>query len=286
MGVGSLAQSGKVGYAAFFMAVGAVVSVCGIAGLFLIKEPEVRAQKIGASSSYWSDLFYGFRPSAIKENARLYLTFLCIGFTTIAFQVFFPYLLVYLQYVIIPENGGESILSASVIVTAVAVVAVLLAGIIALLKLAAKKKALSIICAAVLSTVGLFILSSSADIHILLIGIAPAVLGNIILTIQFNASIKDFIPKGKAGLFQGVRMIFAVMIPMVVGPYLGDLACRGSNVTYTNEFGINTVVPSKSMFLYAAIVSIFVFIPLVFLIKRGLEAEEPETEVVNSVEKP
>ena len=276
MGVGSFAQSGAIGYTSFFMIVGIIVSICGVAGLFLIKEPETHASKSAAASGYWSDLFYGFRPSSIRANARLYLTFLCIGLSTIAFQVFFPFLLVYLQYVIIPENGGAQMFTGGVIITAVIVVAVLIAGVIALIKLAARNKALCIVCAAVLSCVGLFIVSTSTDIHILLIGIAPAVLGYLILTIQFNAAIKDFIPKGKAGLFQGVRMIFVVMLPMVIGPYLGDLACRNSNITYTNEFGINTIVPSKSMFLYAAIVSVFIFIPLFFLIKKGFKVEEAE----------
>ena len=274
MGIGSFAQSGAVSYVTFFIMVGVVVSICGVAGLLLIKEPQTRVRKSESNSSYWADLFYGFRPSSIKENARLYLSFLCIGLSTIAFQVFFPYLLVYIQYVILPANGGKEILRTSVIVTAVIVIAVLLAGVILLLKLAARNKAVCIICAAILSGVGLFIVSTSTEIHVLLIGLAPAVLGNLILTIQFNASIKDFIPKGKAGLFQGVRMIFVVMLPMVIGPYLGDLACRNSNITYTNEYGINTIVPSKSMFLYAAVVSVFVFIPMIFLIKKGFAVED------------
>ena len=278
MGVGSFAQAGTVSYMTFFIIVGAVVTFCGVLGLFLIKEPEGRKVEETSNSSYWSDLFYGFRPSSIKANSRLYLTFLSIGFTTISYQVFFPYLLVYLQYVIIPENGGDNFLNKSVIITAVIVVAALLAGLVILLKIASKNKAFCIVPAAILSTIGLLIVSSSTDIHLLLIGIAPAVLGNVILNIQFNASIKDFIPEGKAGLFQGIRMIFVVLIPMVVGPYLGDLACRNSNITYTNEFGVNTIVPSKSMFLYAAIVSVFVLVPLIFLIKKGFNVENSEEQ--------
>ena len=68
------------------------------------------------------------------------------------------------------------------------------------------------------------------------------------------------------------------MLPMVVGPFLGDLACRNSNITYTNEYGLSTVVPSKSMFLYAAIVSVLVFIPLIFLIKKGFQVQEQQKD--------
>ena len=61
---------------------------------------------------------------------------------------------------------------------------------------------------------------------------------------------------------------------MVIGPALGDLACRNSAITYANEFGVETIVPSSSMFLYAAIVSVFVVIPMIFLIKKGFKVEE------------
>ena len=272
MGVGSFAQAGKVSYQNFFIILGLVVSLCGIAGLFLIKEPENRVVK-EENSSYWADLFYGFRPSAIKENSRLYLTLLAIGFATVAYQVFFPYLLVYLQYVIIPQNGGEGFLTPSVIVTGAIVVVLLVAGIVILMKLGAKNKAYCLVPCAVLMPVGLFLLSTSTDIKVVLIGILPAALGFVLLTIQLNAAIKDFIPVGKAGLFQGIRMIFVVLIPMVVGPLLGDMACRNSAVTYTNEYGVETLVPSGSMFLYAAIVAVFVIVPLLFLIKKGFTVD-------------
>lgn len=280
MGVGSFAQAGKVSYRLFFIILGIVVSLCGVAGLFLIKEPENRIIKED-NASYWADLFYGFRPSAIKENSRLYLTLFAIGFATVAYQVFFPYLLVYLQYVIIPENGGDSFLTPGVIATAVIVVALLVAGIVLLMKLGTKSKAYCLVPCAVLMPVGLFLLSTSTSITVVLIGILPAALGFVLMTIQLNAAIKDFIPAGKAGLFQGIRMIFVVLIPMVVGPLLGDMACRNSAVTYTNEYGVETLVPSSNMFLYAAIVAVFVFIPLIFLIRKGFAVEENQEAAAN-----
>ena len=276
MGVGSLAQSGTVSYQNFFLVLGLVVAVCGAAGLFLIKNPEKKQESNEPKSSYWADLFYGFRPSVIKDNSRLYLTLLAVGFSSVAYQVFFPYLLVYLQYVVIPDNGGENFITTSVIVTAVIVILVLVAGMVTLLKVSAKNKAAGLIPSAVLMTAGLFLLSTTTNIHIVLIGVVPTLLGNLVMGIQFNAAIKDFIPEGKAGLFQGIRMIFTVLIPMVLGPALGDLACRNSAVTYLNEYGVETIVPSSSMFLYSAVISVFVAIPLFFLIKKGFNVEEKE----------
>ncbi|MBR2315841.1 MAG: MFS transporter [Clostridia bacterium] len=275
MGVGSLAQSGAVSYQNFFLVLGLVVTLCGVAGLFLIKNPQQISEENEVSSSYWADLFYGFRPTVVKENIRLYLALFAIGFSSVSYQVFFPYLLVYLQYVILPDNGGfENILTPSVIATAVIVVIALVAGMVILLKISGKNKAAGLVPSAFLMTIGLVIVSTSTDIRVVLIGVVPAVLGNLVMGIQLNAAIKDFIPGGKAGLFQGIRMIFTVLIPMVVGPWLGDLACRNSAVTYINEYGVDTIVPSKSMFLYAAIVSVFVLAPLFLLIKKGFAVEE------------
>ena len=278
MGVGSLAQSGAVSYQNFFLVLGLIVTACGIAGLFLIKNPPYISEENEVSSSYWADLFYGFRPTVVKENIRLYLALFAIGFSSVSYQVFFPYLLVYLQYVILPDNGGfENILTPSVIVTAVIVIIALVVGMVVLLKVSGKNKAAGLIPSAFLMTIGLVILSTSTDIRVVLIGVVPAVLGNLVMGIQLNAAIKDFIPEGKAGLFQGIRMIFTVLIPMVVGPWLGDLACRNSAVTYVNEYNVETIVPSKSMFVYAAIVSVFVLAPLFVLIKKGFQVEEKET---------
>jgi len=273
MGVGSLAQSGAVSYKAFFGVLGLIVTACGVAGLFLVENPKYPSKENEVSSSYWADLFYGFRPSVIKENSRLYLALFAIGFSSISYQVFFPYLLVYLQYVVIPDNG-DNLITTSVIITAALVIVALIAGFVILLKASAKNKAYGLVPCTILQTLGLILLSTSTDIKVILIGVVPTLVGNLVMGIQLNAAIKDFIPEGKAGLFQGIRMIFTVLIPMVIGPALGDLACRNSAITYANEFGVETIVPSSSMFLYAAIVSVFVVIPMIFLIKKGFKVEE------------
>ena len=276
MGVGSFAQSGAVSYRDFFLVLGIVVSLCGVAGFFLIDNPKQIAAENEVSSSYWADLFYGFRPSVIKENSRLYLTLAALCSFSVAFQVFFPYLLVYLQYVVIPDNtaDGAALLSTGTIIVAVLAVLGLVAGIVLLLKIAGKSKGKGLVAGVTLMTIGLFILSTTTNMKAVLIGVAPTAIGYVVLGILFNASVKDFIPKGKAGLFQGIRMIFFVLIPMVLGPVIGDIAFRSSAITYINEYGVETIVPAKSMFLYAAIVSILTFVPLFFLIKKGFKVEE------------
>ena len=281
-GVGSFAQAGTISYKLFFGGLGIIVTLCGVVGLFLIKDPP-RTIQTQSSSSYWADLFYGFRPSVIKENARLYLALLAFCFAIIAFQVFYPYLLTYVQYIVLPDNGGvENILKAPVIITAVVVVIILLACIVTLLKLSTTKRGFCLMTGVVVLTLGFFLLSTSTSIYVILISIVPVVLGNALVNILFSAAVKDFIPEGKAGLFQGIRMIFAVMLPMIIGPVIGDKACQYAAQTIVNEVGAEVIVPAKNMFLWAGIVCIFALIPLFFLIRKGVEAPERNIEVTEN----
>lgn len=275
-GVGSFAQAGTISYKLFFGGLGIVVTLCGVVGLFLIKDPPRTAQ-IKTSSNYWTDLFYGFRPSVIKDNARLYLSLSAFCFAIIAFQVFYPYLLTYIQYVVIPDNGGvENILKAPVIITAVVVLAIVLALIVAMLKLSTKKKGICLVTGVIVLVLGFFLLSTSTNIYVILISIVPVVLGNALVNILFSATVKDFIPEGKSGLFQGIRMIFVVMLPMIIGPYLGETACKYAAQTIINEANAEVIVPAKDMFLWASIVTIFALIPLYFLLKKGVDLKESE----------
>ena len=278
--LGSFAQSGKIGYDVFFLALGAFVIICGVVGLFSLKDPEKLENKQTDSAGYWRDLFYGFKPSTVKENAQLYLALAASCLFCVAVQVFFPYILIYIQYVIMPASEGMNILSASFLIPAIVAVAALVAGLVVLLKVGEKKgKAKALIPAAVLFVVGLFALTFAGNLLSMIVCACIMAVGYAVLMIMLNAAVRDFTPENKVGLFQGVRMIFNVLIPMVIGPMLGNLACANSGVTYTDEYNVVKDAPTSNMFLYAAIVAVFVFIPLVILIKKGFEVKEAEKEV-------
>ncbi len=243
-------------------------------GLFLIKDPP-RTVERNDNSSYWSNLIYDFRPSVINENSRLYLALVSLCFAIVAFQVFYPYLLTYVQYVVIPDNGGvANILRPGVIITAVVVVILILACIVTLLKLSTEKKGFCLIVGVSVMSLGFLLLSTSTGIYVILVSLVPVVLGNALVNILFGAAVKDFIPEGKAGMFQGIRMIFTVLIPMAVGPITGDMACRHAARTIINEANAEVIVPAKNMFLWAGVVCMLGLIPLYFLVKKGFKINE------------
>ena len=276
MGVGSLCQGKVISYQVFFLGLGLIVSLSGVFGLFALKDPEIKGEK--TNSNYWSDLFYGFRPSVVKENSKLYLVLAAICIYNIAIQVFFPYLFVYLGSVIIPG----AVFDTKTIIVAVLAVAGLAAGVILLLKASGKDKVSAYITTIVLLIAGLAVLSTSTNIIIVLLGIAPTLIGYVVLQIQLNASVRDHIPEDKVGLFQGIRMIFFVLIPMVVGPWLGDIAIRSSNFTII-EYGEPKAVPSTSMFFYASIVALLIFVPLFLLSKKESDSDKNKKKFILAI---
>ena len=274
MAVGSLAQGGVMSYSTFFIGLGAFVTLSGVVALFLVENPkkleDAKMEKNAPKTSYWADLFYGFRPSVVKENSNLYLI-LASGCTfNSAFQVFFPYLFIYLGSVVIPANEGVNFLSAKIIIPAVLAIAAAVAGIVILMKVYAKNKAAAFIPSVLLLVIGLLILSSTKNILGIIIGVAPVLIGYIVIMIQFGATVRDNIPQDKVGLFQGIRMIFLVMIPMIVGPTLGNIAAKNSDIVYI-ENGAEKVLPTEAMFLYAAIVAALIFIPMLAFLKKDKE---------------
>lgn len=279
MAIGSLAQGRVISYSSFFIGLGIFVTLVGVIGVFLLDNPQKFQKKDetpAVKTSYFADLFYGFRPRVIKENKNLYLV-LASGCTfNSAFQVFFPYLFIYLGSVILPANKNVNLLSAGVIIPAVLAVCAVVAGTVTLLKVAGKSKAASFIPSAICLAAGLFILSMTKNIVGIVIGVAPVLVGYIVLLIQLGASVRDNIPQDKVGLFQGIRMIFQVLIPMVVGPTLGNIAAKNSDVTYI-ENGVKKILPTETMFLYAAIVALLLFIPMLAFLKNDRKKASEET---------
>jgi len=274
MAVGSFAQAGKISYSVFFIGLGIVVTIAGVVALFLVDNPQkledAKKDKNEKKTSYWADLFYGFKPSVVKENSNLYWMLLSACTFNSAIQVFFPYLFIYLGSVAIPANEGVNLLSAKIIIPAVLAVVILVAGIVTLMKVYPKSKSAAFISSVLCLIVGLLILSSTKNILGIVAGATPVIIGYIIIMIQFGATVRDNIPQDKVGLFQGIRMIFQVLIPMVVGPTIGNIAAKNSDVVYI-ENGAEKVLPTEAMFLYAAIVAALIFIPMLMFLKKDKE---------------
>ena len=261
---------GGIGYNVFFIVLGAIVSVCGVIGLCTIKDGKIQTD---VSESYLKDLLYGFKPSVVKANKRLYLTLAAYCLSATAFQVFFPYIFIYLGNVM--QFSLDSVLASLTPAVMLAAAAVMIAA-IALVVFTGKLmdkfgKDKFLIFSVLLYVFGLIATGFADNVALFFICAVPALLGWALFSIATNALVRDFMPVGKVGVFQGIRMIFYVLIPMLVGPFIGNLICRISSVTYTNEYGVVTSAPGAVMFWASAAVAVFILIPVIFLKKKYKE---------------
>ena len=275
---GVLASS--FGYPACFIGLGILVTICGIVGLFTLKDSLTGEKK---DTHFFDELFYGFRPSVIKSNRGLYLSLACLSIYCIAVQVFFPYLFIYVQHQIGLDFGSLNI-TPGLAVAAVLVIGGVIAGAIIMGSLMDKKgRAPFAIPSVLLLMVGLVAVFFAKNLATFAIFAVVFLVGYGLMAILLSAAVRDFTPEGKAGSFQGVRMIFAVMIPMIIGPAIGSAVTEAFAVkTYTNDYSEIVNVPPPHIFIAAAAVALLVLIPLAFLIKewKSVERRNAETQEI------
>ena len=254
-----LTQQGK--WREFFNIFGAAVSAVGLLSLFLVKDdPRLRPRR----DSYFKNLLYGLRPSVIRENPELYLSFAGFCLFSIAVQVFFPFLIIYIQYFL---GIGDYAIVLGVVLILASVVSVLSGRWID--RIGKLRFALPAAAVMLAGLVGMYFVRSMAGVMV-----AGTVMmsGYMMLTAALSANIRDWTPEDKAGHFQGIRMIFQVLLPMIIGPAIGAALIRSNPVTY-EDLGQTKNVPTPGIFLGAAAVLLLVAIP-VFILRR----KEKETK--------
>jgi MFS family permease len=250
-----LTQQGK--WREFFNIFGLAVSAVGIAALLLVKdEPGLRPRR----DSYFKNLLYGLRPSVIRENPELYLSFAAFCLFSVAVQVFFPFLIIYIQYYL----GIMDYALVLGVVLILASVASVLSGkwIDRFGKLRFTVPAAAVMLAGL---IGMFFVRSQIGVMI-----AGTVMmsGYMMLTATLSANIRDWTPTDKVGHFQGIRMIFQVLLPMIIGPNIGAAVIRSNPMTYEDLGQIKTV-PTPGIYLAAAVVLLLIAVPVLLLKKRA-----------------
>ena len=120
--------------------------------------------------------------------------------------------------------------------------------------------------AAVVGVAGLLLMYlARAQWFVMVAGIVMMA-GGMVVSACCHGLIRDYTPEGKAGLFQGIRILFQVLIPMVTGPYIGVAVIRNTGMTY-EDLGTVKQVPTAEIFFAAAIVLVLVAVP-VYVLKR------------------
>ena len=264
-----------IGYQALFFGLGAVIAICGLAGVFTVKDSPLLERK-----GTLKDIVYGFKPSVIKGNPTLYLTLVITGVYGVACQIFMPYLIIYMKTFLSFSVVEYSVVFGLAIVLGAAIN-------LYLTRLADKKdKAKLLYVAAAVFAVGLLGMYifhfENKTATLALFGFAGFVMitGYIFVSALCGALTRDYTPEANAGKLQGVRMIFSVLIPMIFGPMIGNAINKAAAIPLPDLSSADVMttqyIPAPEIFLAAAIGAavMFAVIPLLVKAKNKAEAEK------------
>ena len=274
-GFGILVEA--MGYKMLFLILGLVISLCGVFGLFLIKD-SAELSKNGTLK----DIFYGFMPSVVKKNPSFYVTLLIVMVYGIACQVFMPYLIIYMKTFL-----GFSVIEYSIVFGAAIIVGAIINVFLGRLSDKKNKYTLLYIASAIMAVglIGMYVFQSGDKLTLLVtFGLAGFVMitGYIFVSALCGSIVRDHTPSGAVGKLQGVRMVFSVLIPMLVGPMIGNAVNKTMNIPLPdlNSADVMTTqyIPAPQIFLVGAIVSLgmFILIPLLVKINSKVRSDNAE----------
>ena len=240
---------------AFFIIIGGIVSIIGVLSLFTLKDaPSLKAKR--DPKGFWHQFFSVFNYNTVRNNKELFWVFIIMMVYFIGFNVYFPYVTIYfvnylgMDYTLTGVVQGVSLLAAVLLTIPVA-------------RFIDRGRNTTVIATAlVINIIGLIVISMSNVLITLGLGMLLSGIGYVIILQTLTAWFKNLYPEEQRGQFEGIKQIFFVCIPMIIGPAI-------SNIVITN-FGVETVVdgvagriPNEILFAVSAALTLITFLPLI-----------------------
>jgi MFS family permease len=258
------------GYFTFFYVLGAIVCVVGLVAGSLLRDgrlPETDAHR----RSFWAEFTDLFNLDTLRQNRQLFILLLFIMISSIGMEVSFPYMIVYLENYIGVSKTEFSVIGGAVMVGS-AVLAIPF-GILA----DRWNKRLLIGIALVISSIGGILLSVVNSLALLALTGLLWQAFSVAASIGSVAWLKDLLPEQNRGKFLGIRMIFWIAIPMVIGPAIGSWLIQTYGIP-TNLNGEAGFIPVPIIFQVGSLISLLALIPL-FFIRKPAQNEIQSTPI-------
>ena len=245
----------NLGYAVFFIGIGALVSLTGlIAGGFMKDaddlKPNVQADKEGV----WKQIFGAFSIKTFRENKKLFLVLSSICILLIGFQVSYAYEMIFANnYLGISKTYATWL-------TGAALPVMIAASILTGKACDSGKGTKALVIAPILFVSGALLHGLTTNIVLIVLARALLYGGWMAMTVAATAMFKNLIPSDSHGRFEGMRMIFMVLIPMIIGPEIGSLL-----------IGANDVSPI--IYIVTGLVALIAYIPILSLCRLEMKKD-------------
>jgi MFS family permease len=248
----------RLGYFVFFYTLGGIVILVGLVAGSLLQDVPLPPESVEPQRSFLSEFADLFDVNTLKENRALFIILLFIMLSSIGMQVSLPYLIIYLENYI-----GVTKTEFSIIGGAVMLGSAIFAIPFGLLADKWNKRNM-IFFATIVSSLGGILLSLVKSLPMLsLTGLLWQGF-SVAMSIASVAWLKDLLPEQNRGKFLGIRMIFWIAIPMVVGPWIGSTLIQNFGIPTTLN-GQSGFVPVPIIFQVGSVISLLALIPLFFI---------------------
>ena len=266
-------------YMRLFLVFGGLAIVFGVAALLFMKDaPGLAPNRQG---SFMQQLLGAFNFREFIKLRELVWVFLTLSVYFIAFNVFYPhvgnYLIYYLGYT--PDDIG--------IIQGVGLLLGMVSVIPASMLLKKNKFALAAALSIVLSILGVGLLGlfgrpENVDptniFNIpLLVGMFFFGCGYIMFMQVLSVWMKQLFPEESKGQFEGFRIVFFVLIPWVVSPFIANPIIK-SNGKILDTNGLEAYLPTHVLMLISCALICLSFVPLFFAARQRALREKAQDE--------
>jgi len=267
--VGGMLIGKEDNYMRLFLVFGGLAIVFGVIAFFFMKDaPGLTPNKQGG---FLRQLFGAFDFRELMRHRELVWVFIVLTVYFIAFNVFYPhvgnYLIYYLGYT--PDDIG--------IIQGVGLLLGMVSVIPASMLLKKNKFALAAALSIVLSILGVGLLGlfgrpENVDptniFNIpLLVGMFFFGCGYIMFMQVTSVWMKQLFPEEAKGQFEGFRIVFFVLIPWIVSPFIANPIIK-NNGEILDSNGLTAYLPTNVLFLVSTLLILATFVPLIFAAKE------------------
>lgn len=267
--VGTIAGGLLVGaddnYMRLFTVIGGSVILLGIVSLFGMKD--VDTLKPSIKGSFSEQFFSIFNIKAYLQHRELVFVNLMLAVYFISFNVYFSHLGNFMIYYLgfTADTMG--------LIEGVGLIVAMFVTIPAIKLIKADRSSLLIFAAIILNSIGLlaiglFVSPTNVDpITIwnpnLMAGMLFVGVGYILFLQTITVWSKRLYPEDSRGQFEGIRIVFYVLIPMVIAPLISNPVIKNSG-EFVDEYGFTEYLPTNAVFIAGLIVLLVTLIPLYF----------------------
>lgn len=263
--LGGLLVGADDNYMRLFAVMGGLVILLGIVSLFGMSD--VAGLKPSMKGSFFQQFFSIFDVKEYMQHRELVWVNLMLAVYFVSFNVYFSHLGNFMIYYLgfTADTMG--------LIEGVGLLVAMFSTIPAIRLIRADRSSLIILIAIILNSIGLLIIGlfvSPENVNTatiwnphLLAGVLFVGIGYILFLQTITVWSKRLYPEDARGSFEGIRIVFYVLIPMVVAPLISNPIIKNSG-EFVDEYGFTEYLPTNTLFLAGVMIVLMTLVPLIW----------------------